>query len=639
MSKGFASSYRLVLIATGVLLCFVAVGARLVSLHVLERAHLVTYVDQARYDMEREHGRRGDILDARGDVLATSRPLVQLAVDAWYVPEYLEHIGKNNPGRAVERESIERQKRRELADILDIPYAELEAFWQPEKRNTSDGRTIPVRWRKLHDGVDESVFDRIMAINVGDRTKALNEVPRAYKGLPLGLTFKRRYERYYPRKQLAAHVLGFVNKENVPFGGIEAHADDYLRAYDGWWESEKDGRRREMAHLRVRDVPPEDGLNVQLSIDSAVQHLIESELAYIAQTYEPKKASIIVSDAQTGFILGLANYPTYNLNDYGSATEDQQRNVAITDQLDPGSTFKIVAASGALEAGLVNPGTRFNCSIDSIEYKGRVRRFIPDDHANTHPLSVAEIISHSSNIGAAQLGMLLGEQGLYDTAHKFGFGEKTGLPLGYESPGLLNHPDKWSAVEITRIPAGYSISATPMQIHYGMATIASGGELLKPQVVRAILDENGEPIFRFDRSARRRVISPETAAEMAQMLMGVASDEGTAKKAEIPGYEVAGKTGTAQKLIDGKYSKRHHIGSFSGFFPASDPRVVVTVIVDDAVIRSPYNPSRRMINYGSQVAVPAFARVARGLISYLDIQPATGPTRTSPRYAIQGGRR
>ncbi len=637
MSKGFASSYRLVLIATGVLLCFVAVGARLVDLHVLERAHLVSYVDQARYDTEREHGRRGDILDARGDVLATSRPLVQLAVDPWYVGEYLDHIGRNNADRIVERESIERQKRLELARLLGMSFAELEEYWKPGYREGGgDGRPVPQRWVKLHDGVDESVFNALLTINVGDPALPVDKVPRAYKGLPLGLTYKRRYERVYPRKQMAAHVIGFVNKENQPFGGIEAFADPYLRAYDGWWESEKDGRRRELAHLRVRDVPPEDGFSVQLSIDSAVQHLIESELAYIAQTYHPRKASIIVSDARSGFVLGLANYPTYDLNNYARTPEEHQRNVAMTDQLDPGSTFKIVSAAGALEHGLVNPRTRFNCSIDSIEYKGRVRRFIPDDHVNSHPLSVAEIISHSSNIGAAQLGMLLGEERLYQMARSFGFGEKTGLPLGYESPGLLNPPSQWSALEITRIPAGYSISATPLQIHYGMATIASGGELMKPQIVRAVLDQQGREIYTFGGVARHRVISQTVAQQMAHMLMGVASADGTAEAAAIPGYQVAGKTGTAQKLIDGRYSKTHHVGSFVGFFPASAPRVVVTVIVDDAEIRSPSNPRVRLTNYGSRVAVPAFARVAQGLISYLDIQPVAEPAPS--RYAMEGGR-
>ena len=361
-----------------------------------------------------------------------------------------------------------------------------------------------------------------------------------------------------------------------------------------------------------------------------VQHLIETELAYIGETYQPAKASIIVTDAKSGFLLGLANYPTFDLNEYGRATMDQQRNTAVTDLLDPGSTFKIVATSAALNRGLVTPQSKFNCSIDSIEFQGRVRKFMPDDHSYDHPLTVAEIISQSSNIGAAQLGMRLGEKGMYQAARAFGFGEVTGFPLGYESRGLLNTPDKWSALEITRIPAGYSVSATPIQIHYAMATIASGGELLRPQVVKEIRDAQGRDVYSFGGVARRRVIKAEVARQMSRMLVGV-TVEGTAKAAAIEGYEVAGKTGTAQKLIDGRYSKRNHVGSFVGFFPASNPEVVVTVIVDDARL------DRGRLNYGSAVAVPSFRRVAEQLISYLDIKPVVAPD-AQPRLALEGSR-
>jgi cell division protein FtsI/penicillin-binding protein 2 len=280
-----------------------------------------------------------------------------------------------------------------------------------------------------------------------------------------------------------------------------------------------------------------------------------------------------------------------------------------------------------LDAGLVTPQTIFNCSIDSIEYGGRIRKFMPDDHTHDHPLSVAEIISQSSNIGAAQLGMKLGERGLYNRARQFGFGEKSGFQLGYESGGILHTPDKWSALEITRIPAGYSISATPIQIHYAMATIASGGELLRPQIIREIRDETGNGIYTFGGVSRRRVIKESVATQMAKMLMGV-TEEGTAKGAAIPGYQVAGKTGTAQKLIDGRYSNRHHVGSFVGFLPAHDPRIVITVIVDDARL------DQGRLNYGSAVAVPTFKRVAEKLISYLDIKPAV-PGETAA-YAMKG---
>ncbi len=640
MSKGFASSYRLVLVATAVLVCFAGVGVRLVHLHVLDRARLVSYVDRARRTVETDHARRGDILDVRGDVLATSRTLVELAVDPWALTEYLDHHTKHNAERAVQLESIERRKRMMLAQILGVSVDDIEQFWQPRWREVSpendgsdgvrDGR-IQQRWIRLHEGVSETVYNAIRDINVADPATPPERVSDVYKGLPRGLAVSRHYERTYPRKQLAAHIIGFVNKEDQASGGIEAFADFYLRGQDGWRESEKDGRRRELAQFRTREVPASDGYSVVLSVDSVVQHLIENELDYIAQTYQPQKASIIVSDAHTGFILGLANYPTFDLNAYGSATLDVQRNVAVTDLIDPGSTFKIVPAAGALQRGLVTPQTHFNCSINSIFYGGRERRFMPDDHAYDHPLSVAEIITHSSNIGAAQLGMKLGERGLYEVARQFGFGEESGFPLGYESKGLLNDPNDWSALEITRIPAGYSISATPMQIHYAMATIASGGELLRPQIVTEVRAPDGSTVYHFAKVARRRVLSPEVASQMARMLKGVTED-GTAQKAAIAGYEIAGKTGTAQKLIDGHYSKRHHVGSFVGFFPASRPEVVVSVIVDDARVTT---GSR--VNYGSAVAVPTFRRVAERLIPYLDIEPVDGPVR--PLLAMEGGRR
>ncbi len=594
MSKGFASSFRLVLLATAVLVCFASIGVRLVHLHVLDRERLVSYVDQARRSVITEQARRGDILDIKGDVLATSRTVIQLGVD----PQML---------REQDREDWP-----ELARLIGLPLEQLIATFNRVERVDDSGRVRLVRWAKLVDEIEESTYAAVLELGIK------------------GVYGNRSYRRTYPRNQLAAHLIGFVNRENAPSGGVEGFADFYLRGQDGWRQSERDGLRRELAQFRNRQVPANDGFSVVLSIDSVVQHLIETELAYIGDTYTPAKASIIVSDADTGFILGLANYPTYNLNEYGRASLDVQRNTAVTDLLDPGSTFKIVPTAAALERGLVTAESRFNCSIPAMEWRGRLRKFMPDDHVYDHPLTVAEIISHSSNIGAAQLGMKLGEKGMYSAARQFGFGEPSGFPLGYESRGLLNPPEKWSALEITRIPAGYSISATPMQIHYAMAAIASGGELLRPQIIKEVRDDTGNTIYRFERTARRRVLQTPVAEEMARMLVGV-TEEGTAKAAAIAGYEVAGKTGTAQKLVDGRYSNRNHVGSFVGFFPASGPELVITVIVDDARL-----PGRR-VNYGSAVAVPAFKRVAEQLISYLDIKPTVAPP-ARPRFAMEGNR-
>jgi cell division protein FtsI/penicillin-binding protein 2 len=642
MSKGFASNARIFLLATVVFGCLAGIGVRLVFLHVNNRAEHLDYIEKVRRQIIVESARRGNILDANGHLLATSRSLIVLGVDP----------------QALRKEDEAKWPR--LAALLHRPLAELQTVFltrtrlsapvhqpvgtpavqwtglvfnltpvavdQPVAAPTDDtevdeepdetGRR-PIRWAKLCEGVEESVYDEIVKLGIK------------------GVYGNRVYRRAYPNNTLAAHLVGYVNKAGEPASGVEAYADFYLRGQNGWREGERDGRRRELAQFRTREVKAVDGFHVMLSIDTVIQHKVEEELAAVVQKFTPAKATIIVSDARTGFILGLGNYPSFNLNEFNTAPLDVQRNTAITDQLDPGSTFKIVAASGALNDGLVTPGTLFNCTLTSLDYKGRPRKFIPDDHHYDHLLPVAEIISRSSNVGAAQLGMKLGEQRLYDYARAFGFGEKAGFPFGGEISGQLNPPDKWSGIEITRIPAGYSISATPLQIHYAMSTLASGGLLLRPQIIRQIRDASGEIVYRFDTVSKRRVITERTALSMARMLQGVVrKGEGTAPEAAIPGYEVAGKTGTSQKLVNGQYSRTNHIGSFVGFFPASRPQLVITVIVDDAQVSKVLGGTA----YGRVVAAPSFKHLAEQLIQYLDIKPVdyTAGTRL---VAMEGGRR
>lgn len=596
--RGFASGYRLVLVAAVVLGSFGGVGVRLVHLHVIDRETLVSYVDRTRRSIVIEEARRGDILDTRGDVLATSRSLIELGVD----PQVLE--------------PDDRRKWPQLAELIGMPLAELERVFTTKTRPSGDGSEEPgrpIRWAKLSGTVEESAYAEIMQLGIK------------------GVYGNRTYRRAYPRGQLAAHLIGYVNHEGTAAAGVERYVDFYLGGQDGWRESEKDGLRRELAQFRRREVPATDGYSVVLSIDSVIQHLIEAELQRVVEVFRPEKGTIIVSDARSGFILGLANHPTFDLNEFNRAPLAHQRNIAVTDLIEPGSTFKIVPAAGALDADLVTPGTRIDCSISSIVYRGRPRRFMRDDHAYDQPLTVAEIISRSSNVGAAQLAIRLGDDRFYGYARAFGIGEASGFPFGGEVNGLLAPPAKWSDIDITRIPAGYSVAVTPLQIHYAMSAIASGGELMRPQVIREIRDARGETVYTFGGISRRRVIREAAARQMASMLAGVVGDDGTAAKAALPGYEVAGKTGTAQKLVNGRYSSEAHVGSFVGFFPASRPRVVISVIIDGA--RMP--PGR--IAYGSSVAAPSFKKVAEQLIPYLDIQPVAAPTRSL--LAMEGGSR
>lgn len=631
MSKGFASNFRLYLIAFLILGGLAGIGVRLVFLHVIDRAELLAHVEKTRRQIIVDNARRGDILDANGRLLATSRTLIVLGVDPQSLrpedeakwPRLAELIGM--PWPELHRVMTTRTRGPAPAANAVPPAAGLAFNVTPGNPGETTDETAldgapdtsgqrPIRWARLSEGIEESVYDQILALGIR------------------GVYGNRTYRRTYPHNALAAHLVGYVNKAGEPASGVEAYADFYLRGQNGWREGERDGRRRELAQFRTREVRPVDGYHVFLTIDTMVQHLVEAELERIARQFRPAKATIIVSDARSGFILGLGNYPSFNLNEFNTAPLDVQRNTAITDQLDPGSTFKIVPAAGALNDGLVTPSTRFDCTLATIEYKGRTRRFMPDDHRYDHLLPVSEIISRSSNIGAAQLGMKLGEQRLYQYARAFGFGERAGFPFGGEIPGMLNAPEQWTVPDITRIPAGYSVSATPLQIHYAMGTIASGGELLRPQIIREIRDASNEPVYRFDRQVKRRVVSEQTARSVARMLQGVVRrGEGTAPDAAIPGYEVAGKTGTAQKLVNGAYSKTNHIGSFSGFFPASRPELVITVIVDDG--RVPGKPA-----YGSIVAAPSFKRLAEQLIQHLDIKPVDY-TAGARLVAMEGGRR
>jgi len=600
MSKGFASNYRMVILAAGVVLCFGGVALRLVDLHVWQRAELLKFVEQARRTFVVENARRGNILDRNGEILATSRPLMEVGLDP----------------RALRPEDEARWP--QLARMLGITVADIRAAARRTNDALEDDERAakPVQWVKLADGIDETLYDN-------DKS--------GIKSLKIrGVYGNRVYRRFYPYNSLAAHLIGFLDRDDVPAAGVERYMDFFLRGENGWRESERNGRRQELAQFQTRDVPPIDGYDVTLTIDSYVQHLVEAELQRIADQFSPLKATIIVSDAQTGALLGLANYPTFNLNEFNKAPLAALRNYAVADVFEPGSTFKIVAASGALNDRLVTPDSAFDVGTAVVDYHGRELRLPRDDHPMT-TLTVAGIISHSSNRGAAQLAMLMGDQRFYAYTRAFGFGQKTGFPFGGEVDGLLAPPNRWDGLTITRMPMGQSVAATPMQVHYAMAAIADGGVLQRPQLFREIRDERGNLVFSFDEMARRRVISAATAATMARLLEGVASPDGTAPEAAIPHFEVAGKTGTSNKVIDGKYSDRHHVASFVGFFPASRPRVVISVIVDDADAHAPGG-----VAYGKSVAAPSFKRLGEELIQYLNIQPVTDLP--LDRFAMQGGR-
>lgn len=616
MSQGFASNYRMHLLTLALIACFCAVGVRLVFVQVLNRDDLIKDMEKARRSISLEHARRGTILDAHGNLLATSKSEITIAIDPWMLEDYLD-IYKKKPLRRSLELAEQRAARAKFAEVLGLSLAEVDEAFTPRmkaipvEKDTRDGVAdglVKDRWVKLKEGVDEPTLDLLENIELPDPKSKTGK-----KKVKLqGLAYDRVYRRVYPSNGLAAQIIGYLNKEGTPVTGAENHFDLYLQGQDGWIESEKDGARRELAQFRSREVAAQDGNDVVLTIDSVVQHIIENELKTIAANFNPNFASIIVSDPKTGAILGMANYPSYDLNNYSKASPEQQRNYAVTDIVEPGSTFKIVAIGAALNDDLVTPSTVFNCGESTIQYRGRTIKLPKDDHEG-HMLSVADITAQSSNRGAAQLGMLLGERRFYEYAAAFGFGQKTEFALGGEVRGILDDPKRWDGLTISRMPMGHAVAATPLQIHMAFATIANNGARLRPQIIKEIRDARGQVIRTFGPEKVQQVIKPSTAATVAQLLAGVVK-EGTGKGFDIPGFEIAAKTGTTQKIIDGRYSNKHHVGSFVGFFPASRPEVVISVIVDDGRVNGGNA-------YGRAVAAPSFKHIAEQLIQYLDIKP------------------
>jgi cell division protein FtsI/penicillin-binding protein 2 len=565
--------------------CFLVVVGRLVWLHWIDAPSLRAEALQRRYVFQEKACRRGEIRDAQDNLLAVSEDVWDIGVD----PEALQ---KDDHKRAAE-----------VAAILRLPLLTVKAAFDPPPRVDDEGVERRVRWVVLARECDEPTMKKIQELKV--------------KALRADL----KYRRNYPKGQLAAHVVGYVNKEMVPSVGIEKALDGFLQGQKGWIESERDGHRREIASNRLREVAPVDGSTVVLTINSLVQNACEVALEKAANQYTPKSGIIIVSEPRTGRILGLANWPTFDLNKFFDpklAPMDSQRNRAVSDIYEPGSVFKIVSISGALEEHLITPNSVYDCGLTSVPYKGRMVS-LP---ADSHPLGavdVRHIVRESSNRGTVQIGMLyaerFGEERFDKLIRSFGFGSNTGLLTGAESGGMLIPPSHWDGLTVSRVPMGHSVSVTAMQMHYAMSVVAADGLLMQPQLVLRIEDpKTKQVVLTYPPRSKGRAITSSTATSMATLLRAVCGKGGTAPIADIADYEVAGKTGTTQKIINGKYSSSHHVASFSGFFPVNDPKLAITVIIDE--------PHGEGVSYGGKVSAPIFREVALECIKWLNIPKA-----------------
>ncbi|OVE73847.1 hypothetical protein BVX94_02715 [bacterium B17] len=420
--------------------------------------------------------------------------------------------------------------------------------------------------------------------------------------------FEEDIIRYYPHRSFMCHLLGFVNHEGVGSSGVELKVDKYLKGSHGRIVSKQDANQHELYRCRDDHVPAKKGSNVELTVDQNVQYIVEKALDEVMVEHNAKAAWAAVQRVKTGEILAMASRPAFDPNEFNKVKADERMNRVIGCNYEPGSTMKAVVFSAALNEGAVKTNTMINCENGSWMY---ARKPLRDCHGYGM-LSFSDCLKKSSNIASAKLALMLGKNTLYSYLTAFGMGSRTGVDLPGEEAGILHPVKKWTKISPTRLAIGQGVSATSLQILNLYCTIANDGVRMKPYVVKSISSPDGEAVYRGKPRMVGRPITEETASTMKKLLFNVTEDGGTGRRARVAGYEIAGKTGTAQKVIDGAYSTTAYVGSFVGFIPAGDPEIGIIVVVDEP---QPYHT-------GGVVAGPAFKKIAEQTVRCLDVEPS-----------------
>ena len=417
-----------------------------------------------------------------------------------------------------------------------------------------------------------------------------------------GVYFQKESKRYYPKNELAAQVLGYVGMDDAGLSGIEREYEDQLHGRPGQMLISVDARKQWFGSVEKQ---PEPGQNVVLTIDEKIQYIAERELDAAIQQTHAVSGTVIVENPRTGEILALANWPTFNPNLSREINLEKLKNHAVSDVYEPGSTFKLVTISGALEEKVTRPDEIFDCQMGSIVYNGmRIRDSKPHGL-----LPVSDVLAESSDVGSIKIALRLGEDRFYKYIRDFGFGQQTGIELPGETRGLTKPVSRWSKVSIAAISMGQEIGITPLQLVGLVSTMANDGVYVAPRVVAATPQPQSAPqTIAFHPVNEHRVLSSFTAAEMRQMMQRVVL-HGTGKKALLIGYSSAGKTGTAQKVDPAThaYSRTKYVASFAGFAPVNNPAITVAVVLDSAV----------GLHQGGQVSAPVFTRITQQVLEYL----------------------
>jgi cell division protein FtsI (penicillin-binding protein 3) len=554
-----ASAKRLIFIQIATVLWMTAIGAKLVWLQVRQHDLLVSRATRQQQAEINLSPMRGVILDRNGNELARS-----VAVKSLYA----------SPGDIANADTMADT----LSDVLEIDRDDL-------YRRLTSGRAAVAVKRKLNDKEVENIRKL--------------ELP--------GLRFVDEMKRFYVSGANASHVLGFVDIDERGVGGIELSYDKSIRGQAGRLLLDVDALNKSYDHSFEDPTP---GANVALTLDLVIQSHVEKALADAVRTTRARAGQIVVLRPATGEILALANYPTFDPNKISGSTEIQRRNRAVETAFEPGSIFKLVTYSAALEEHLIRPKTLIDCGGGQIRIADRV--------IHDHPyglLTAAQALAKSSNIAAIKLGMRLGNEKLASYIERFGFGRRTGIELPGESRGLFQPASEWGPTTIGSIPMGHEIGVTAVQAAAAYACIANGGEWVKPHIVERVTSATGE-LLEEQHPEKRQVVSESTAATLKEMLEGVVL-RGTGKAARMGGYSAAGKTGTAQKVDEatGRYSQTRYVASFAGFAPVENPEIVCVVSIDEPV----------GAHLGGAVSAPVFARVVADALHILGVPPEDDP--------------
>ena len=636
MTKG-TQFRRALMLTLFVCAAYAGLGYRLVDLQVLRHAELSAKAQQGAERETVQAPRRGDILDTHGNPLAARVPVNTVCADPSLI---------GNQQAAVAHA---------IAPLLGLPETDLCQKLYPRVTRNDKGEMVTnnLHYVRLQKNVSDATWQKIqVAMNNLSLGVDEKKLPRSQRDFLAGLRKNAVFAepdqlRVYPNGSLAAQVLGFSVSQDFKAGnhfvsqivgrdGIELSMNDALSGVAGWKVTTTDRQQREIVALRDEDVHPHDGLNVELTIDSVVQDIVEQALSEAYREHSPENITGVVIRPKTGEVLAMASFPNFDPNNLQTINPTNEANVVINRVMEPGSTFKTIVISGALNEHAVTLNDSVFCENGLFHYGGINLHDSEGHHFGN--LTVEQVLQKSSNIGACKIAMKLQEQKLYDYMTDFGLGTATGIPLpGELSARQFVRPPMdatgkrlWGQYSMAQIPMGQGVAVTRLQMAMVLAAIANDGVLMRPMLVKDLRDHDGRIVQQYQPQAVRRVISSDAAKQMVEALKTVVTADGTAPKAALTNYVVAGKTGTAEKSVAGGYAENRYVVSFIGFFPADKPEICISIVMD--------SPREGGKAFGGALCGPVFHQIAERCASYLNIPPDLDPRMQNATMVAAGGR-